>query len=62
MDIERQRVKDDLRGIVGGDVLCDPITAQLYASDASIYQLTPLAVSAPNDQRRGRHDAVRRRP
>lgn len=47
MDIERQRVQDDLRGIVGGDVLCDPITTQLYASDASIYQLTPLAVIRP---------------
>ncbi len=47
MDIERQRVQDDLRGIVGGDVLCDPITSQLYASDASIYQLTPLGVIRP---------------
>jgi FAD/FMN-containing dehydrogenase/Fe-S oxidoreductase len=47
MDIERQRVQDDLRGIVGGDVFCDPIMAQLYASDASIYQFAPLAVIRP---------------
>jgi FAD/FMN-containing dehydrogenase/Fe-S oxidoreductase len=47
MDIERQRVQDDLRGIVGGDVFCDPIMAQLYASDASIYQLQPLGVIRP---------------
>ncbi len=47
MDIERQRVQDDLRGIVGGDVLCDPISSQLYASDASIYQITPLGVIRP---------------
>lgn len=47
MDIERQRVQDDLRGIVGGDVLCDRITTQLYASDASIYQITPLGVVRP---------------
>lgn len=47
MDIERQRVQDDLRGIVGGDVLCDPFVSQLYASDASIYQIKPLGVVRP---------------
>ncbi|MCG8653153.1 MAG: hypothetical protein MI861_25155, partial [Pirellulales bacterium] len=47
MDIERQRVQDDLRGIVSGDVLCDPISSQLYASDASIYQMMPLGVIRP---------------
>ena len=47
MDIERQRVQDDLRGIVGGDVYCDPIMSQLYASDASIYQIQPLGVIRP---------------
>jgi FAD/FMN-containing dehydrogenase/Fe-S oxidoreductase len=47
MDIERQRVQDDLRGIVGGDVFCDPIMTQLYASDASIYQFVPLGVVRP---------------
>lgn len=47
MDSERQRVQDDLRGILGGDVFCDPTMAQLYASDASIYQVTPLGVIRP---------------
>ncbi|QDT07221.1 Anaerobic glycerol-3-phosphate dehydrogenase subunit C [Rubripirellula lacrimiformis] len=47
MDIERQRVQDDLRGIVGGDVYCDRLTSQLYASDASIYQVVPLGVVRP---------------
>ena len=47
MDIERQRVQDDLRGIVRGDVFCDPIMTQLYASDASIYQIAPLGVIRP---------------
>src|SRR6056297_1800273 len=47
MDTERQRVQDDLRGIVRGDVLCDPQSTQLYASDASIYQLVPLGVVRP---------------
>jgi FAD/FMN-containing dehydrogenase/Fe-S oxidoreductase len=47
MDAERKRVEDDLRGAVAGEVLCDPLTSQLYASDASIYQLSPLGVVRP---------------
>jgi FAD/FMN-containing dehydrogenase/Fe-S oxidoreductase len=47
MDIERQRVQDDLRGIVRGDVFCDPLMSQLYASDASVYQIRPLGVVRP---------------
>lgn len=47
MDIERQRVQDDLRGIVRGDVHCDRLMSQLYASDASIYQVKPLGVVRP---------------
>ncbi|QDT11599.1 anaerobic glycerol-3-phosphate dehydrogenase subunit C [Planctomycetes bacterium K23_9] len=47
MDIERQRIQDDLRGIVGGDVLCDRESIQLFASDASIYQLSPVGIVRP---------------
>lgn len=47
MDIERKRVEDDLRGIVVGDVFCDELSVQLYASDASIYQVPPLGVVRP---------------
>ncbi len=47
MDIERLRVQDDLRGILAGDVDCDAITSQLYASDASIYEMVPLGVIRP---------------
>ncbi|MGB7323948.1 MAG: FAD-linked oxidase C-terminal domain-containing protein [Rubripirellula sp.] len=47
MDIDRQRVQDDLRGIVGGDVFCDSLMTQLYASDASIYQISPFGVVRP---------------
>ena len=49
MDIERQRVQDDLRGILAGDVDCDAITSQLYASDASIYEMVPLGVICPRN-------------
>ena len=47
MDIEHQRIQDDLRGIVQGEVLCDSLSSQLYASDASVYQVVPLGVVRP---------------
>jgi len=47
MDIERQRIQDDLRGIISGEVYCDPVMTQLYASDASIYQIQPIGVVRP---------------
>ena len=47
MEIDRQRVQDDLRGIVRGDVLCDPMSIQMYASDASIFQIAPVGIVRP---------------
>ena len=38
-----------MRGLVAGDVRCDDVFLQLYASDASIYQLQPLAVVRPRN-------------
>lgn len=49
MDIDRQRIQEDLRGIVRGDVQCDRFTRQLYASDASIYQVRPIGVVRPRN-------------
>jgi len=47
MEIERLRVKADLKGLLDGDVLCDALHCQLYSSDAGIYELTPLGVIRP---------------
>ncbi len=47
MDQERARILEDLRGVVEGEVRCDDLTLQLYSSDASIYQIRPLAVVRP---------------
>jgi FAD/FMN-containing dehydrogenase/Fe-S oxidoreductase len=47
MDAQRQRIHDDLRGLVKGDVLCDDISLQLYSSDASIYEIRPLGIVRP---------------
>jgi FAD/FMN-containing dehydrogenase len=47
MDQERERIKDDLRGLVKGDVRVDDVFLQLYASDASIFEIRPMAVVRP---------------
>jgi len=47
MDVDQKHVEEDLRGQIAGDVLCDDLTVQLYASDASIYELRPLGVVRP---------------
>ena len=44
---KRARIQADLRGLVACDVLCDDLTLQMYASDASIYQVRPLGVIRP---------------
>ena len=47
MEPEQQRIEEDLRGVLRGEVRCDDLFVQLYASDASIYQLRPLGVVRP---------------
>src|SRR3569623_188523 len=47
MDQQRERIQEDLRGLISGEVRCDEVFLQLYASDASIYQVTPLGVVRP---------------
>lgn len=47
MELERTRIQADLRGLIDGDVHCDPLRSQLYASDASVYEIPPLGVIRP---------------
>ena len=47
MDKERERIQADLRGLLKGDVYCDDLFVQMYASDASIYEVRPLGVVRP---------------
>lgn len=54
MDQERERVQADLRGLLEGEVHCDDLFVQMYASDASIYEIQPLGVVRP----RGVNDVV----
>ena len=41
----RCRIEEDLRGIVAGEVLCDAASLSLYATDASLSEVWPLAVA-----------------
>ena len=47
LDQQRERIQDDLRGLIAGEVRCDDVFLQLFASDASIYEIKPLAVVRP---------------
>jgi FAD/FMN-containing dehydrogenase/Fe-S oxidoreductase len=44
---QRERIQDDLRGLVTGEVRCDDLFLQLHSSDSSIYEIRPLAVVRP---------------
>ncbi|WP_128478834.1 FAD-binding and (Fe-S)-binding domain-containing protein [Halorussus pelagicus] len=48
-DIERPGLMADLDARVAGDVRFDTYTRQLYATDASIYEQTPIGVVFPTD-------------
>ena len=61
MDVERQRIEEDLRGQIAGEVRCDDLFVQLYASDASIYEIAPLGVVRPRPWTMCRHGALRPR-
>ena len=47
MDLERKRIEEDLRGVVAGDVICDDVGLAIYATDASLFEVRPLAVVRP---------------
>ena len=47
IDPIRQRIQDDLRGQVAGEVWCDDIFLSMYSTDGSIYEIAPLGVVRP---------------
>ena len=54
MEEQRQRMIEDLGSVLDGELLVDPLSTALYASDASLYEIQPLAVARP----RTRDDVV----
>jgi FAD/FMN-containing dehydrogenase/Fe-S oxidoreductase len=47
LDQQRERIQDDLRGLIDGEVRCDNVSLQLFATDGSIYEIRPLGVVRP---------------
>ena len=47
LDPERARIQADLSGLIDGEVHCDAAFLQMYACDASIYEVLPLGVVRP---------------
>ncbi|WP_338739999.1 FAD-binding and (Fe-S)-binding domain-containing protein [Haloplanus salilacus] len=45
--VERPGLAEDLDGLIDGDVRFDDYSRQLYATDASIYEVTPVGVVFP---------------
>ena len=43
-------LRDDLQGIVRGELLFDDLSRVLYASDASLFEVRPAAVVVPRDE------------
>src|SRR5437016_12015070 len=51
MDLaQRDRLRDDLRGILHGEMLLDELRCALYATDASLFEVQPLAVIRPRTE------------
>jgi FAD/FMN-containing dehydrogenase len=50
VDEQRRRLTEDLTGLLAGEIRCDPLTVQMYASDASLYQIAPLGVAYPQNR------------
>jgi FAD/FMN-containing dehydrogenase/Fe-S oxidoreductase len=47
LEQQRERIQDDLRGLIAGDVRGDDVFLQLFASDAGIHEIRPLGVVRP---------------
>jgi FAD/FMN-containing dehydrogenase/Fe-S oxidoreductase len=47
---QRQRAREDLRGLVKGELLFDELSRALYSTDASIFQVQPAGVVVPRDE------------
>ncbi len=47
MDPVAQRIQDDLRGAISGEVFCDDVTRAMYSTDASLFEVRPLGVVRP---------------
>jgi FAD/FMN-containing dehydrogenase/Fe-S oxidoreductase len=49
-ETQRDNIRDDLKGILKGELLFDDLSRALYSTDASIFQVRPLGVVVPRDE------------
>jgi FAD/FMN-containing dehydrogenase/Fe-S oxidoreductase len=49
-DQQREHVRDDLKGLIKGELRFDPLSRALYSTDASIFEVQPLGVAVPCDE------------
>jgi FAD/FMN-containing dehydrogenase/Fe-S oxidoreductase len=47
---QRERIRDDLKGIVKGELLFDDLSRILYSTDASIFEIEPAGVVVPREE------------
>lgn len=50
MDEPRARIHDDLRGLLEGELLFEPIARAPYAHDAGLHEVDPLGIVAPRTE------------
>ncbi|MGF1581108.1 MAG: anaerobic glycerol-3-phosphate dehydrogenase subunit C [Gemmataceae bacterium] len=46
----RKRIRDDLRGLLKGEVSFDSVSRMLYSTDASVLQVQPAGIVFPRDE------------
>jgi FAD/FMN-containing dehydrogenase/Fe-S oxidoreductase len=47
---QRMRIRDDLKGVVKGELLFDDVSLTLYSTDASIFEVRPAGIVVPRDE------------
>ena len=50
MDSQRAQIHEDLRDLISGELLFEPVERAPYAFDASLYEIDPLGVVAPQTE------------
>ena len=50
MDLSPTRLRDDLKGLVRGELLFDDLSRTLYSTDASLFEVRPAGVMVPRDE------------
>ncbi len=47
---QRERIRDDLKGVIKGELLFDDLSRTLYSTDASIFEVRPAGIVVPRDE------------